>query len=66
MAKPGKEKPDEQYTDEEAQRRFEAALRGARLATPQPVKDRPVTPQADAQRRRREKERKHCKDKDAR
>jgi hypothetical protein len=48
---------DEQYSDEEAQRRFEAALRGARLATPQPVKDKPITRQAEAQRRRREKER---------
>jgi hypothetical protein len=30
---------DDKYSDEEAQRRFEAALRGARIATPQPMKD---------------------------
>jgi hypothetical protein len=27
------------YSDEEAKRRFEAALRGARLASPTPMKD---------------------------
>jgi len=29
----------DKYSDEETQRRFEAALRGARIATPQPMKD---------------------------
>jgi len=32
-------KLDDKYSDEEAQSRFEAALRGARLATPRPMKD---------------------------
>ena len=32
-------KPADQYDDEEAARRFEAALRGARLATPKPMTD---------------------------
>lgn len=30
---------DGQYSKEEAKRRFEAALRGARLASPTPMKD---------------------------
>jgi hypothetical protein len=30
---------DDQYTEQETQRRFEASLRGARLATPHPMKD---------------------------
>jgi hypothetical protein len=34
-----KELPDEQYTPEETKRRFEAAIRGARLASPQPMKE---------------------------
>jgi hypothetical protein len=32
-------KPDEQYSDEEAQRRFEAALRGARDVGHESMKD---------------------------
>jgi hypothetical protein len=31
----------ETYSEEESARRFEAALRGARLASPQPMKDIP-------------------------
>jgi hypothetical protein len=34
-----KEASNEQYDDEETKRRFEAALRGARLAAPHPMKD---------------------------
>lgn len=30
---------DDRYGDEEAKRRFEAALRGARVASPKPMKD---------------------------
>ena len=30
---------NETYSDEESKRRFEAALRGARLATPKPMSD---------------------------
>ena len=32
---------EQKYSPEETERRFEAALRGARLATPQPMKDIP-------------------------
>jgi len=32
---------NDQYTDEESKRRFEAALRGARAAEPHPMKDIP-------------------------
>jgi hypothetical protein len=32
-------KPDEQFSDEETQRRFEAALRGAREVGHEPMKD---------------------------
>jgi hypothetical protein len=32
---------EDQYSEQEAKRRFEAALRGARLATPQPMKEIP-------------------------
>jgi hypothetical protein len=42
MAK-GKKETD-QYTDEEAQRRFEAALRGAREVGHEPMKD--ISPKA--------------------
>jgi len=34
-------KASSEYSEQEAQRRFEAALRGARLALPQPMKDIP-------------------------
>ena len=34
-------KSADQYGEEESTRRFEAALRGARAATPQPMKDIP-------------------------
>jgi hypothetical protein len=34
-------KKSEQYNPEETQRRFEAMLRGARLAEPKPMKDIP-------------------------
>ncbi len=44
----------EQYSKEEAQRRFEAALRGARIAGPQHVES--VTPKrAKPQRKKRRK-----------
>lgn len=33
-----KKQPDEQYSKEETQRRFDAALRGARLAAARPLK----------------------------
>lgn len=34
-------KPDEQFSEEEAKRRFEAALRGARAVGPLPMKEVP-------------------------
>ena len=36
-----KKTSNETYPEPEAQRRFEAALRGARLAAPQPMKEIP-------------------------
>jgi hypothetical protein len=39
---------DENYSDEETKRRFEAALRGSRLVSPQPMKEIPrKRPKAD-------------------
>jgi len=34
-------KSDEKFSIAETERRFEAALRGARIATPKPLKDMP-------------------------
>ena len=49
-------KPDDQYGEEETKRRFEAALRGARLAAPQPMKDiPPKRPKKERMRLRRGK-----------
>jgi hypothetical protein len=47
----GKES-DEQYSDEEAKRRFDAALRGARAAEPKPMKDIPPKRREKASSRR--------------
>ena len=41
----------EQYSDEEAQRRFEAALRGAFKAPPMPVEKTPAKPKAQQKRK---------------
>lgn len=41
MIRGRKESHDESYPEPEAKRRFEAALRGARLASPQPMKEIP-------------------------
>jgi hypothetical protein len=35
-------KPDDQFTPEESQKRFEAALKGARVAGPKPKSDVPA------------------------
>lgn len=35
------EKPDEEYDDQEAERRFEQALKGAFKTPPEPLKDIP-------------------------
>jgi hypothetical protein len=49
-------KANERYPDDEARRRFEAALRGARIAGPQHAKS--VTPKkGKAQRKKRAKKR---------
>jgi hypothetical protein len=37
--KPSKTKPDDQYSPEEAKKRMEAALRGARLAGHKPMEE---------------------------
>lgn len=51
---------DHEFSPKEAQRRFEAAIRGARLVGHRAgngAEPKPPNPRAEAQRRRRERER---------
>jgi hypothetical protein len=41
MGWPVNKKSDDQYTEKEAQERFEAALKGALKTSPKPLKDKP-------------------------
>jgi len=48
-------KPDDQYSQEEAEKRFEAALRGARVTGHKPMKDIPAKPKASRKKPRKKR-----------
>jgi hypothetical protein len=53
----GSPKDEEKFDDQEARRRFEAALRGARIAEPHPMKDIPPKwPRADRGHKRKRRD----------